>query len=341
MRRDVLQNDSSHTHNYTHTHNPLSCSSESVYPFSFLHVRPMKCRYQYSVHRDDMEGMEPVLHAMHGWLGSTTVCCTPMVRFGKWQIDFHRPGAGDPELNIDQSKNLLEVERGNDLLAALCISYAFDKALCQPLVTIIGYQEKEHMDDDDESLDSFDPDNLGAAAQPPGNQMRRGAPPAQVPQQQGEQEYYDDPNNYVDVEDPENDPLNYDEDGNYIEAAYDPNYDENGNYIGADGEYDEEGNYVAPEGYIEANYDEYGNYIGNQFDEDGNYLYDEQGNYIGETTQEEYDADGNYIGPGAEQYDEQGNLLLEEVDYDDAQEGEEGALVSNDFYEDEPSDAIV
>jgi hypothetical protein len=143
-----------------------------------------------------MEGMETVLQAMHGWLGSTTVCCTPMVRFGKWQIDFHRPGAGDPELNIDQSKNLLEVERGNDLLAALCIAYAFDKALCQPLVTIIGYQEKEHMDDDDESLDSFDPENLGAAATPGGNQMPRGAPPAKSNKAKAaspsddEQEYY-------------------------------------------------------------------------------------------------------------------------------------------------------
>jgi hypothetical protein len=130
---------------------------KSVYPFSFLQVRPLKCRYAYSVHQEDLGSMDTQLEAMHGWLGSMTVCCTPMIRFGKWQLDFHRPGAGDPEINIDQSKNLLEVERGNDLLAALCMAYAFDKALCQPLVTIIGYQEKEHMDDDDDSLDEFDP----------------------------------------------------------------------------------------------------------------------------------------------------------------------------------------
>jgi hypothetical protein len=130
---------------------------KAVYPFSFLQVRPLRCHYAYQVHEEDLSGMDLQLEAMHGWLGSMTVCCTPMVRLGKWQMDFHRPGAGDPEINIDQSKNLLEVERGNDLLAALCIAYAFDKALCQPLVTIIGYQEKEHMDDDDESLDEFDP----------------------------------------------------------------------------------------------------------------------------------------------------------------------------------------
>ena len=133
---------------------------KSVYPFSFLQVRPLRCRYAYSVHQEDLENMETELEAMHGWLGSMTVCCTPMIRFGKWQLDFHRPGSGDPEINIDQSKNLLEVERGNDLLAALCMAYAFDKALCQPLVTIVGYQEKEHMDDDDDSLDEFDPDIL-------------------------------------------------------------------------------------------------------------------------------------------------------------------------------------
>mmetsp|Transcript_15068 Transcript_15068/g.34931 ORF Transcript_15068/g.34931 Transcript_15068/m.34931 type:complete len:362 (+) Transcript_15068:129-1214(+) len=130
---------------------------KSVYPFSFLSIRPMKCRYAYSIHNENLEKMDTHLEAMHGWLGSMTVCCTPMVRFGKWQLDFHRPGAGDPEINIDQSKNLLEVERGNDLLAALCIAYAFDKALCQPMVTIVGYQEKEHVDDDDDSLEDFDP----------------------------------------------------------------------------------------------------------------------------------------------------------------------------------------
>lgn len=130
---------------------------KSVYPFSFLSIRPMKCRYAYSIHNEDMAKMDTHLEAMHGWLGSMTVCCTPMVRFGKWQLDFHRPGAGDPEINIDQSKNILEVERGNDLLAALCIAYAFDNALCQPMVTIVGYAEKEHVDDDDDSLEDFDP----------------------------------------------------------------------------------------------------------------------------------------------------------------------------------------
>lgn len=131
-----------------------------------------------------------------------TVCCTPMIRFGKWQLDLHRPGAGDPEIVIDQSKNLLEVERGNDLLAALCIAYAFDKALCQPLVSIIGYQEKEHLDDDDDSLEEFDPTVV--TGQKRGGSSRR-----------DEGDYYNEDNDYYDegFEDEEY----YDDDDEYYD----------------------------------------------------------------------------------------------------------------------------
>jgi hypothetical protein len=189
------------------TNNP---QIESVYPFSFLEIKPLKCRYAYSVHQEDMEQLDVHMEAMHGWLGSMTVCCTPMVRFGKWQIDFHRPQAGDPEIHIDQSKNLLEVERGNDLLAALCIAYAFDKALCQPLVTIIGYQEKEHMDDDDESLDSYDPENAGRP-------MDRNEPPPRYPQLTAPPEEEEDafePAGYLGYADPDNE----EEVDGYLEA---------------------------------------------------------------------------------------------------------------------------
>lgn len=171
---------------------------KSVYPFSFLQVSPLKCRYEYCIHNEDLEGMETLLEAMHGWLGSMTVCCTPMVRMGKWQMDFHRPGSGEPEINIDQSKNLLEVERGNDLLAALCIAYAFDKALCQPLVTIIGYQEKEHPDDDDDSLGSYEPE-VNNPAYP-----MLTAPPADDEEEEEEEEEFE-PAGYLGYEDPEAD----------------------------------------------------------------------------------------------------------------------------------------
>jgi hypothetical protein len=196
-----------------------------------LLIRPLKCKYAYSVHEEDMESMDTFLEAMHGWLGSMTVCCTPMVRLGKWQIDFHRPGASDPEINIDQSKNLLEVERGNDLLAALCISYAFDKALCQPLVTIIGYQEKEHMDDDDDSLEDFDME-----AQPQ-------HPALPAPEYDDREE----PAGYIGYDEPEPQP----EVAGYLEAEPyrdDPQPEVDG-YL-QNGGYDD--TYNEPDGYLEA-----------------------------------------------------------------------------------------
>ena len=206
---------------------------KSVYPFSFLSVRPMKCRYSYSVHNEDMEKTDTHLEAMHGWLGSMTVCCTPMVRFGKWQLDFHRPGSGDPEINIDQAKNLLEVERGNDLLAALCIAYAFDKALCQPMVTIIGYQEKEHVDDDDDSLEDFDPSVVtGESSRHVVSQSYRTI----NTEGYGKDNNYNNNNNnnggYHDeyAQDPEQQGDQYDEYGEYYNDEYDDEDEDAGEY---------------------------------------------------------------------------------------------------------------
>mmetsp|Transcript_30774 Transcript_30774/g.65995 ORF Transcript_30774/g.65995 Transcript_30774/m.65995 type:complete len:325 (+) Transcript_30774:98-1072(+) len=209
---------------------------KSIYPFSFLSIRPMKCRYSYSVHNEDMEKTDVHLEAMHGWLGSMTVCCTPMIRFGKWQLDFHRPGAGDPEINIDQSKNLLEVERGNDLLAGLCIAYAFDKALCQPFVTIVGYQEKEHVDEDDDSLEDFDP-TVMAGSQQHISQSYRSI------NDRNEQQYDNSTSSMGGY---------YDEYGHYVE-------DQSGD---ASGYYDDNGNY-----------DDYGEYYNDEYDD--NNLYDQ------------------------------------------------------------------
>jgi len=213
---------------------------KSVYPFSFLSIRPMKCRYAYSIHNEDMSKMDTHLEAMHGWLGSMTICCTPMVRFGKWQLDFHRPGAGDPEINIDQSKNLLEVERGNDLLAALCIAYAFDKALCQPMVTIVGYQEKEHVDDDDDSLEDFDPSVVTGNTS--GQQVSQSYRSLNASQSYRTLDSQGNTNRDI-TQNSGMDDGHYDEYGQ--ESSYDDGYyDENGQYADEYGEYyDDEGGY--------------------------------------------------------------------------------------------------
>ncbi len=229
----------------------LSLLSESVYPFSFLQIHPLKCRYEYCVHQEDLGGMDTQLEAMHGWLGSMTVCCTPMVRLGKWQVDFHRPNEGDPEINIDQSKNLLEVERGNDLLAALCIAYAFDKALCQPLVTIIGYQEKEHPDDDDDSLESYEdaprPNNLMLMAA----QDEYEYDEYQEEEPEEEEETFE-PAGYLGYEDPEaQEEEDEEETSEYLEGDPYAAYNEDEDY-----EDDEEEEEFVPDGYLEGPPDE-------------------------------------------------------------------------------------
>ena len=217
---------------------------KSVYPFSFLSIRPMKCRYAYSIHNEDMSKMDTHLEAMHGWLGSMTVCCTPMVRFGKWQLDFHRPGAGDPEINIDQSKNILEVERGNDLLAALCIAYAFDNALCQPMVTIVGYAEKEHVDDDDDSLEDFDPSVVtGRSTREMVSQSYRSLHDRTYKSGMDEG-YYDEygGDGYADES-------YYDENSGQYDDGYGEYYDEkDGSHYDEEGDYTEE-NYEEPSSY--------------------------------------------------------------------------------------------
>jgi hypothetical protein len=263
----------------------FSSSSESVYPFSFLQIHPLKCRYEYCVHQEDLGSMDTQLEAMHGWLGSMTVCCTPMVRLGKWQVDFHRPNAGDPEINIDQSKNLLEVERGNDLLAALCIAYAFDKALCQPLVTIIGYQEKEHPDDDDDSVESYED-------APRSNHHMLAAPPEEY--YEGEEDEEVDafePAGYLgyeDTETPEEDP----EISGYLEAE--PNQEDN----------DEEE--FVPDGYLEGQPDrtDQDTYEPDGYLEDGNRDTDAQDSYQPDGYLEDASHQESYQPDGYLQYDD-------------------------------------
>ena len=206
--------------------------------------------------------MDCHLEAMSGWLGSMTICCTPMVRFGKWQIDFHRPGAGDPEINIDQSKNLLEVERGNDLLAALCIAYAFDKALCQPLVTIIGYQEKEHMDDDDSEDEDYYDEEYPALPAPEQDQEKYPALPY-------EGENFE-PAGYIGYNEEDQQPYGYIEDE---ERGFQPD-----GYL--EGESQEEG--FEPDGYLEGESQEEDYEPDGYLEGDGGYYddYDDNAGYI-------------------------------------------------------------
>ena len=147
---------------------------KKVYPHSTLYIEPMKSRYEYFIHKSDMKNHHdrtnintssnkepPILVGMDGWLGTMIVCCTPAVKYGKWSMIFHQPGVGDPEIYINQSKNLLQIECQNDLLASLCIAYAFDMALHQPMVTNIGYEEVDYDVDDDSDNNNDNGDRKG------------------------------------------------------------------------------------------------------------------------------------------------------------------------------------
>lgn len=88
----------------------------------------------------------PKLVACNGWLGFMTIWCTPMVRCGKWTTQYRRPNSRDTKIGIDQWKNEVVVEQGQDVLAALAMAYVFDVCQRQPFVTLMGKQDPEYDD---------------------------------------------------------------------------------------------------------------------------------------------------------------------------------------------------
>lgn len=123
--------------------------NKKVYPFSYLQVNPMKGRFFYR-YFDNHEGLgAPRMRADNPWLGFMVVCCTPMVRCGKWTASFKRRGLHTaPTIHVDQWRNCVDVGPGNDMLAALCMAYVFDRYQCQPLVTVFGMDPMEDGADD-------------------------------------------------------------------------------------------------------------------------------------------------------------------------------------------------
>ena len=114
--------------------------NKKVFPFSYLEILPMKGEYHYRYFDDKDQLDPPRMIAQNPWLGFMVVCCTPMVRCGKWTASFKRRGLNTtPTLHVDQWRNCVDVGPGNDLLAALCMAYVFDRYQCQPLLTAFGF----------------------------------------------------------------------------------------------------------------------------------------------------------------------------------------------------------
>lgn len=137
------------------------CNNRKVYPFSYMEVNQQKGKFAYFFYEyvdGEMKLEErPKLVACNGWLGFMTIWCTPMVRLGKWTTQFRRPNSRETKVDIDQWKNEVIVEQGQDVLAGLAMAYIFDVCQRQPFVTVMGKQDPEYDDaPDDLSLGSDD-----------------------------------------------------------------------------------------------------------------------------------------------------------------------------------------
>ncbi|GAX11617.1 hypothetical protein FisN_1Lh017 [Fistulifera solaris] len=129
--------------------------NKKVYPFSYVQVTAMKGRFFYRLFNNDMKTGPPRMMAENPWMGFMVVCCTNAVRFGKWAAKFKRATSGRTTIHIDQWKNVVKVGPGNDLMAALCLAYIFDRYQCQPFITVFGRDSDDEYDpEDDESLSS-------------------------------------------------------------------------------------------------------------------------------------------------------------------------------------------
>lgn len=134
--------------------------NKKVYPFSYVQVTAMKGRFFYRLFNNDMKTGPPRMMAENPWMGFMVVCCTNAVRFGKWAAKFKRATSGRTAIHIDQWKNVVKVGPGNDLMAALCLAYIFDRYQCQPFITVFGRDSDDEYDpEDDESLSSKDSDD--------------------------------------------------------------------------------------------------------------------------------------------------------------------------------------
>lgn len=134
--------------------------NKKIYPFAYLEIHPMKGRFIYR-HFDRKEKLKPPrMISTNPWFGFMVVCCTPLMRFGRFTTKFHKPNTPYTVIEVDQWKNQVQVGPGNDLLAALCMAYVFDRVQGQPLITVVGRDEDEELEADDEaSLESQEDDN--------------------------------------------------------------------------------------------------------------------------------------------------------------------------------------
>jgi len=137
-------------------------NNRRIYPFSFMEIAPQKGRFAYKLYTFEDGQMElerrPMLVSDNGFMGVMTIWCTPMTRCFRWNCTFRRPNKRETKVGVDQWKNTVEIQPGQDILASLAMAYVFDVCQRQPFVTLAGKQDPEFEDEDmsDDSDDEWD-----------------------------------------------------------------------------------------------------------------------------------------------------------------------------------------
>lgn len=126
--------------------------NKRVYPHSYVRLDPLKGRFYYAFFDDEQDMGRTRLYAENQWLGMMMVCCSPIMRWGRFTGRFKKKD-NSTHVFVDQWRNSVRVMPGQDVLAALCLAYIFDKCQSQPMVAVMGRDSDDEYESDG-SIDS-------------------------------------------------------------------------------------------------------------------------------------------------------------------------------------------
>jgi hypothetical protein len=126
--------------------------NKRVYPHSYVRLDPLKGRFYYAFFDDQQDLGRTRLYAENQWLGMMMVCCTPLMRWGRFTGRFKKKD-NSTQIFVDQWRNSVRVLPGQDVLASLCLAYIFDKCQSQPMVAVMGRESDDEYESDDGSVD--------------------------------------------------------------------------------------------------------------------------------------------------------------------------------------------
>lgn len=137
--------------------------NKRVYPHSYLRIEPLKGRFYYYFFDDKQELGRNRLYAENQWLGMMMVCCTPLMRWGRFTGRFKKKD-NSTHIFVDQWRNSVKILPGQDVLACLCMAYIFDRCQQQPMVAVMGRESDDEYESDG-SIDSNEDDEFEYATE--------------------------------------------------------------------------------------------------------------------------------------------------------------------------------